>query len=242
MSSGFYEELISELHRLIEDGDFQQAAWRIESELAMPYVPPEIETQLVQLRRQLRVQQGDAQPGRTALSPEQLESYLRLDREHQLKAVSELHETNLRSQLDLIRGYLESDPDPLASALLIDSLIEQQVSEELTLNRGGLSYTFIPRYQEGAGESDGFLACQKQLADWFENSDPSFLELCRQVAVREAYLQLPLGFDEEEGISLAASCVRMVYCGMQDETGWLDFCGRNHLDEVKLLELKSQYI
>lgn len=84
------------------------------------------------------------------MSLEEIEESLKGDREHQLRAVDALHGMNLRSCLDLVRAYLETDPDPLASALLIDSLIDQQISEELTLNRDGIGYTFIPRYQEGA--------------------------------------------------------------------------------------------
>lgn len=110
------------------------------------------------------------------------------DREHQLQAVDALHGMNLRSCLDLIRAYLETDPDPLASALLIDSLIDQQISEELTLNRDGLCYTFIPRYQEEAAESDGFLQARALIREWLENENPSLFNLCEQVLIREAYL------------------------------------------------------
>ena len=153
-----------------------------------------------------------------------------------------MHGMNLRSCLDLIRAYLETDPDPLASALLIDSLIDQQIGEELTLNRDGLCYTFIPRYQEGAAESDGFLQARALIREWLENENPSLFNLCEQVLIREAYLALPLGFEEAEGISLASSCVHLVYCSMQDEEGWHQFASQHQLENVNLFDLKSQFI
>ena len=53
---------------------------------------------------------------------------------------------------------------------------------------------------------------------------------------------LPLGFEEAEGISLASSCVHLVYCSMQDEEGWHQFASQHQLENVNLFDLKSQFI
>lgn len=242
MATGFYEEMLQEVRRLMDQGQQEAAAARITAELAMPYVPPSVSQQLMDLQRQLHRNQADRDRPQVQLSLDQIEEGLKQDRQHQLQAVDALHQMNLRPHLEMIRDYLVRQPDPLASALLIDSLIEQQIGEELTLNRDGLSCTFIPRYQEGAAESDGFVQASAQLHDWFENEDPSFLHLCEQILIREAYLCLPLGFEREEGVLLAASCVRLVYLSLQDEAGWRQFCLQHQWNEAEFMELKSQFI
>ena len=243
MSSGFYAELIEEITELIAQGRFEEARTKVDTELAMPYVPSDILPVLRQFDQQLRgLAAENRRPSAGGMSLDEIEESLKGGREQQLKAVDAMHGMNLRSCLDLVRVYLKSDPDPLASALLIDSLIEQQINEELTLNRDGIQYTFIPRYQEGAAESDGFLAARSQLREWLENENPSLFNLCEQVLIREAYLALPLGFEEEEGVSLAASCVHLVYCSMQDEEGWRQFASQQQLENVNLFDLKSQFI
>ena len=243
MSSGFYAECLEEIAQLIRQGRIPEARAKVDTELAMPYVPSDVLPALQDFDRQLRLLAAEnRKPGVGVMSLEEIEEGLKGDREHQLQAVDALHGMNLRSCLDLLRAYLETDPDPLASALLIDSLIDQQISEELTLNRDGLCYTFIPRYQEEAAESDGFLQARALIREWLENENPSLFNLCEQVLIREAYLALPLGFEEAEGISLASSCVHLVYCSMQDEEGWRQFASQHQLENVNLFDLKSQFI
>ena len=243
MSSGFYEDLINEIEELIRKEQWQSARTKVDTELSMPYVPRDVLSKLKEFDLQLRQKAGEDRKGYgSVMSLEQIEEYLRGDREQQLLAVDAMNSLNLRSCMDVIDAYLGSDPDPLASALLIDSLIDQQISQEVTLDREGVQVTFIPRYQEAASESDGFLEAQKWLHEWLENEDPTLLKLCEQVLIREAYLALPLGFEQEEGLPLAAGCAKNVILSMQNETEWDRFMHKNRLENVKIFELKSQFV
>lgn len=241
MLVNYYEEILVEIKELIAQGNWEEALQIVETELRMPYIPQEFLQPLSICRNQIQMELKQNQ-SITALSQQQIEEYLIKDRAHQIKAVSVLHGMNLRAQLELVASYLKQQPDPLAAALLIDSLIEQQIKEEITYIQDGLEMTFIPFYQEGVSESDGFIKAEQCLREWLENDNPSCLQLCMDVLIREAYLQLPIGFDEQEGELLAQAIVQMVYLSMSDDEGFGKLCQQYSLEKCKSFQLRSQFI
>ena len=105
MSSGFYVECLEEIAQLIRQGRIPEARAKVDTELAMPYVPSDVLPALQDFDRQLRLLAAEnRKPGVGVMSLEEIEEGLKGDREHQLQAVDALHGMNLRSCLDLIRA------------------------------------------------------------------------------------------------------------------------------------------
>lgn len=184
--SNYYEELLSEINNKIQEGSEDEAIAMIQEELRMPYVPLETEEKLVTvLDNLIKTKKAEAR-SEIQLSEDELRAYLKGSELKQLKAVQCLCGMNLRGSLELVEDYLKQNPHPAAAALLIDACIEQEINEELTYIQDGTEITFIPRYREHPWESDGYKEAAAKLREWFENDNPSLLELVMQLVNQES--------------------------------------------------------
>lgn len=85
MSSGFYAECLEEIAQLIRQGRIQEARTKVDTELAMPYVPSDVLPALQDFDRQLRlIAAENRKPGVGVMSLEEIEESLKGDREQQL--------------------------------------------------------------------------------------------------------------------------------------------------------------
>ena len=91
------------------------------------------------------------------------------------------------------------------------------MSEEFTVEREGLEYRFVPCALTLPSQSDGVHQAVEQLREWFEHEDPSFLALCVETLMQEAYLRLPEDIDESESLMLAAAVAEHVFLAAQRE-------------------------
>ena len=134
----------------------------------------------------------------------------------QLAAASILVTRNLRECLIEIKDYLSKDPCPEAAALLIEGLAEQEISDEFTLIKNGVEYTFWSDDIVPIHKSEGFLKAQSYLEDWLENDHPDFYEMAKTLLIHEVYVFLPLSYDEDEAEDLALAMLKQV-SDMMDE-------------------------
>jgi len=189
----YYDELIENIDNLLDLNDFDNAKRLILNELDMPYIPKDLE---IKLRDYLALINSRTYVSE-AFSDNQIEEYLFKDDEHALIAVQELNSKNLRNYIDLCNKFLVSNANINAKVLLIDSLIRQEINEDITYSHDGLDYTFIPKYVIPFEQSDGYLACVKKLEDVFMK-DPSKCQLAKQLLYKEAILALPINIEIEE--------------------------------------------
>ena len=63
MSSGFYAECLEEIAQLIRQGRIPEARAKVDTELAMPYVPSDVLPALQDFDRQLRLIAAENRPG-----------------------------------------------------------------------------------------------------------------------------------------------------------------------------------
>ena len=214
MDNNYYEQILKEIDEKINAGKLKEANHLLQNELNMPYIPLDVESSLKERLVDVRAQ-CNSQPLRL-LSSEEILSYLDQDLEMQLEAVQALNHYNCRPFLEQIQQYFDRKPHSNLQALLIDTLIDQEISEELTVHHCGQMITFIPRYVEKAEMTDGFVMAKQFLETWFESNNPSFLQLCIQVLIQEAFLMLPLSYEENEAEILAMSVVNFVSKSMDD--------------------------
>jgi len=189
----YYDELITKIEELINAEQYEQAKNIIDNELTMAYIPRDIEEKLkgYLCNINLETRRNDS------LDDEKIEKYLFLDDSHQLLAVDQLNNKNLRDYIDLCNKFLISNGNRNAKALLIDSLIRQEINEEINLIIDGMEYHFIPKYIIPFEQSDGYLACDKLLSEFYLK-DPSKLIMAKQLLFKEAMLNLPINIEKEE--------------------------------------------
>lgn len=193
----YYDELLNKVKELIDKGDYNKASSLIDKELSMPYIPSDFEPKLRELLSLIPIEIDQK-----SLSDDQIIEYLISDEMKQLRAVEELNKKNLREYLDICGNYLCSEGFINAKALLVDSLIKQDINEEINMLNNGLEYSFIPKYILSPENSLGFLEGLKLLSDKYMK-EPSKLELAKQLLYKECLLALPVNYEEDDGPYLA---------------------------------------
>ena len=221
--SGYYEECLNKIQKLIDENLLDEARFLIQQELNMPYVPAEVE-------EKLRAYLLDTTPDSAIhiLSDEKIREYLCGNENQQLIALRQLENQNVRLYLEEIQHVFDSDPSVLVRIALMEILAMQQVSDAFDITVNGLSMKFIPAALELPNCSKGVAKADAYLCDWLENDNPSLLKMCEECLIKEAYLRLPLSIDEEDAQMLSASLLRYVssLLGNEDEMKAL-LCEKN---------------
>lgn len=237
MEQNYYDECLNKANECIGQNRLEEALRILQNELSMPYIPPDYQRRLQQAYEECLFKIKEAKRP-VAMSIEEIEAALKADGASQLAAVNALNKMNLREHLDLVCDYLKHDHSLTAAALLMESLISQQITEEITVHSDENEIVFIPRYAELPYESDGFLKAQQFLTDWFSNDDPGFYKMCEQLLIQEAYLNLPIALEEDEALILALSIVRYVFSCMHNESGFVEFMEKNGFKCSTFFDLK----
>lgn len=213
--TNYYDEILTEIENLIKEGKYGDANFLVQKELNMPYIPIDVEQKLKSFKRELNYHLSDEKE----IREDSLDSLLRKLKgkpKSQLAAASILVTRNLRECLIEIKDYLSKDPCPEAAALLIEGLAEQEISDEFTLIKNGVEYTFWSDDIIPVHKSEGFLKAQSYLKDWLENDHPDFYEMAKTLLIHEVYVFLPLSYDEDEAEDLALAMLKQV-SDMMDE-------------------------
>lgn len=187
----YYEKTLIDIKELIEKGNKEEAIRIIEEELKAPYLPKDFNDEILKIYNENKVSKS------FSLSDDDLAAYLKDSKEKQLIAVSVLNKKNLRDYLDLCNEYLCSDGFINAKVLLVDSLIRQEINEEIKMENNGIEYSFIPKYILLVEESDGFIEGSKMLNEHFLK-EPSKASLAIDLLYKELMLSLPINISEEE--------------------------------------------
>ena len=203
--ANYYEECLKKINTLIEENHQEEAKRIIDEELNLAYVPFEFEEKLKELKKELNVTKTTKY-----LTDEEIEAYIDGSENFQLLAVAELKKRNVRQYLDIIQKIFDSTKSEFVKISLLEICIEQQIMEELKMLKDGLEIHFIPAACTLPQDSDGFDLCVEYLQQWLENEDPILYNMCRQTALKEAYLHLPFEIEVEESEAMAYAIVMYV--------------------------------
>lgn len=182
----YYDELIDSIKRLIDSKDYEEALNLINNELKLGYIPLNIEEKLKEYLKTLK----EATYSPKSLTEQDIEHYLFDSPEHQLLAVDELNKRNLREFIDLCEKFLVSNGYDNAKALLVDSLIKQEINYDFKYVSNKIKTTFNPSKLKSVEESDEFNETKKLLDEYYMK-DPSKYEMGMQLLYKEALLTLP---------------------------------------------------
>lgn len=193
----YYDEILKKIEELLKDNKQDEVRRIVDDELSQAYIPRDFEEKLNEIKNSLVV---DIKTH--SLSDEEIVEYLGGSKEKQLMAVSILDKKNLREYVDICNDYLSHEGFKNAKALLLDSLIRQELNDTIYYNDEGMEYEFIPKYQLPIEESDGFLAGNKYLEEYYLK-DPSKLKMAKSLLYKELMLTLPITLEESEGLYVA---------------------------------------
>ena len=195
--NSYYDEIVETVRDAMDEKDWMTAEVLLRREMAMPYIPEDYEKIFRQLWKEVMgAKAEDRKPSEMTL--DDLLGLLKKTPRQQLFAAAELASRNLRSCTEEIRSYLSEDPYPDAAALIIEALAEQEIAEEFTLNRDGMTYEFYPDDITVPSECEGFLEGMRLLGIIYGNNRPDVLNMCRTLLVHEVYMNLPLTYEKEE--------------------------------------------
>lgn len=209
----YYDEILTKIEKLINDNK-DEARKLVDDELAQPYIPRDAEEKLLKYKEELKESSLKKE-----LSDEDIVEYLNDSKEKQLLAVSVLDRKNLRDYIELCNNYLKGDGFINAKVLLVDSLIRQEIGDDIYLNKDGLEFNFIPKFQLPIEESDGFIFGNKYLENYYLK-DPSKLQMAKSLLYKELMLQLPINVEDSEGIIIAKDIIEYIeeaFNGIKDK-------------------------
>ncbi len=211
----YYSEILEDIETLIAEKKVDEALFLVRKELSMPYIPQDVEQRLIQYKKECVYLQADREKD----GEESMDSLLRkLKRSpaEQLMAANKLSDRNLRICVKEIQDWFQKDCNPEAAALIINAIAEQEINEEFQITKNGVEYVFDGDSVTPVMKSEGFLYAIHLIDEWFMDN-PSYLEMARTLLIHDAYLQLPLTYEKEEGFNLAKSACLQVCDLMNDE-------------------------
>lgn len=213
--ANYYDEILEDVQKLLANNDWEEALFVLKKELEMPYIPKDIEEKLKYLQKEALYQKSQTyEPKEESL--ESILNHLKGSEKQQLAAAVALTGRNLRECIAEIQAWLEDNPCPEAAALVIEALGEQQINEEFVLAKNGIEYTFfgddiVPIEMNSAVHlAIGFLN------EWLSNDNPDFFEMAKTLLIHEAYLFLPLSYEDDEAKDFALSVLDQVSTLMDD--------------------------
>ncbi|MCI5773436.1 MAG: hypothetical protein MR210_02635 [Erysipelotrichaceae bacterium] len=227
--TGYYEEVLEQIEALIKEDRINEARYIVDQELGMPYIPLDIETRLLQLRKSCQQDQYRA----STFDLNKLEAYLNGNKEQALIAIDQLSKLNVRNYLDLIASFLLKNDDDSLKGILIDVLIEQKVAEELLVIKDGLNYAFIPSMLERPANSLAYQATNKLLDNYLYNY-PSLLTMSKQLLNQVFFKALPLAYEEDESLMIALTIIAHLAKLLDDLDIYEEIVCQNGLDNVKI--------
>ena len=200
----YYDETLEKIENLLKEGKEKEVLDLINDELKQTYIPKDFENKLYEYLDKIKPQNIVK-----SISDEEIEEFLYSTNEKQLLAVDALNKRNLRDYIDICNKYLCSDGFINAKVLLVDSLIRQEINEDIKMNNRGIEYEFIPKFLLTIEESDGFISGNKYLNEYYLK-EPSKLDLAKNLLYKELILLLPINQDESEGLIIAQNITKYI--------------------------------
>ena len=200
----YYDETLEKIENLLKEDKEKEVLDIINDELKQTYIPKDFENKLYEYLDKIKPQNIVK-----SISDEEIEEFLYSTNEKQLLAVDALNKRNLRDYIDICNKYLCSDGFINAKVLLVDSLIRQEINEDIKMNNKGIEYEFIPKFLLTIEESDGFISGNKYLNEYYLK-EPSKLDLAKNLLYKELILLLPINQDESEGLIIAQNITKYI--------------------------------
>lgn len=224
----YYDKLIDKVKLLMQDKQYEQAYTLLQEELKMPYIPYTHEQLLenlnLQCKQELRIENKASK-----YHQDDIETLLFGSVDEACMACEILKGSNIRNHLEVVETYLKDNPHYLIRTLLIEILMDQDISEEINLNYEGLMVEFKPIYILPIQEREETRTMVLKLQAYFENENPTFYQMCVETLMKELYLSLPFSTTLDEQDYLLYAIITYVFKAIGDEDTMNNFIHEKNL-------------
>lgn len=232
----YYDTLVDKVKILMKEENYNEAYSILKEELNMPYIPYTHEETLQKMFLECK-QELSIEKRATKYHQEDIETLLFGSVDEACMACEILKGSNIRNYLDIVETYLKKEPNYLIRTLLIETLMEQDVTDEIQLNYEGLMVEFKPTYVQRIQDRDETKIMVQKLSDYFENDNPTFYRMCVDSLMKELYLKLPFSVDEDELDYALYAIIEYVYKANGDEEAFKRFIHEKNLAMYKGYDL-----
>jgi hypothetical protein len=194
METKYYQDLLTNINVAIDDGKYDYALELINEEFKMPYIPIEIEEQLKSLINDIKYYLNNVK----SMSEEEILNGLKSEKNIQIKAIDNLCKLNLREYYYEIQLFFNSKPDFLIQALLIDSLISQEINHEFMVLIDDKECNINFSNQIQGVKTESFEKIDNLLKEFFIDNEPSTYQLCLQLLIQECFIRTPFNIKLED--------------------------------------------
>ncbi len=208
----YYDVVAQYLTALKECEDYEEAIDILIEELSMPYIPMQYEGVFNAAYDEILLAKQEANQGldkSQIFSIEEIEVILKrndVNVDLLYMALDQLQQLNVRMIMSTIRDYLQ-DPkkEAFAKSLIMEIMIEQQVDEELEVEKFGSYYTFNPSYSALVLEREVYMGIGKKIEENLEDENPSLMNQCIEFLEYYLYAIYPREIYEEDYSLMAAT-------------------------------------
>ena len=232
----YYDTMVDKVKNLMQEENYNEAYLILKEELNMPYIPYTHEERLQKMFLECK-QELNIEKRSLKYQQEDIETLLFGSVDEACIACEILKGSNVRNYLDIIEAYLKDAPNYLIRTLLVETLMEQDITDEIQLNYEGLMVEFKPTYVLRIQERNETKQMIQKLSDYFENDNPTFFQMCVDSLMKELYLKLPFSIDEDELDYLLYAIIEYVYRANSDEETMKHFIHEKNLAMYKGYDL-----
>lgn len=209
----YYDVVSMYITTLKELGDYDEATDILIEELSMPYIPYQYEmifnTAYDQILLEKQEARWEVESKNQIFSIEEIEQIF-LNRECNedllYMAIDQLQQLNVRLILPTIKSYLSNSQKHFFSkSLIMEILIEQQIDEEIEVEKFGVIYDFNPSYMPLVLEQSQYIGIISCLESVLEDENPTLFEQCVEYLEYILYAIYPKEIYEEDYALKAAA-------------------------------------
>lgn len=226
----YYDVIAIYLNILKELEEFEEAINILIEELSMPYIPYQYESLFNAAYDEILLAKQEA--NYTLEAKNQIfsvdEIAVLLDKEEcnddlLYMALDQLQQLNVRMIIPAIERFLlNPKKHSFAKSIIMETLIEQQIDDEMQVFKNGVIYDFNPAYLPLVLSQNAYEGIYRLLERELEDENPSLLALCQEYLEYVLYSYFPKEIYDDEyavyaaGIQYYLSLLQSIEISMED--------------------------
>lgn len=226
----YYDVIAIYLNILKELEEFEEAINILIEELSMPYIPYQYESLFNAAYDEILLAKQEA--NYTLEAKNQIfsvdEIAVLLDKEEcnddlLYMALDQLQQLNVRMIIPAIERFLlNPKKHSFAKSIIMETLIEQQIDDEMQVFKNGVIYDFNPTYLPLVLSQNAYEGIYRLLERELEDENPSLLALCQEYLEYVLYSYFPKEIYDDEyavyaaGIQYYLSLLQSIEISMED--------------------------
>lgn len=204
--SNFYDELLSDIKKAIDDNDFENALKLINTELSMPYIPENVESDLLKYLKIIRTKQNKNlfENNRNFNIDKIREMLNSKDTIQQMIAIKNLASVNIRLLLEDVEKYLISKNNSNDNkTFLLLALSEQDINIDFKVLKDK-EYIINPNQIDVQSIDWKIEKIENKLIEFITDKNPSLIEMSKQILFSYFLNSFPnIDLDEINEIAVA---------------------------------------